>query len=115
LLDEAAAQVGPVTGGPDAAAMPTRIMHAVCGFLCELACQGPLVILGDDVHWSDDASLQSLLYLARRLRAARVLLVFAESEHALRGNPLFRTELLRESRCAWAHTAPLPVPGVAGP
>ncbi|KJS58844.1 helix-turn-helix transcriptional regulator [Streptomyces rubellomurinus] len=113
LLDEAAAQVGPVTGGPDAAAMPTRIMHGVCGFLGELACQGPLLILVDDVHWSDDASLQCLLYLARRLRAARVLLVFAESEHALRANPLFRTELLRESRCAWVHTAPLSVAGVA--
>ncbi|KJS51524.1 hypothetical protein VM98_36700, partial [Streptomyces rubellomurinus subsp. indigoferus] len=100
----------------DAAAMPTRIMHGVCGFPGELACQGPLLILVDDVHWSDAASLQCLLYLARRLRAARALLVFAEPEPALRANPLFRTELLRESRCPCVHTAPLPVaPGARLP
>ncbi|KJS51949.1 hypothetical protein VM98_34360, partial [Streptomyces rubellomurinus subsp. indigoferus] len=65
------------------------------------------------MHWSDRVPMQCLLYLARRLRAARLLLVFAESEHALRANPLFRTELLLESRCALVHTAPLSVAAVA--
>ncbi|MFE9424105.1 ATP-binding protein [Kitasatospora sp. NPDC006697] len=113
LLDEAATHLELADGRPETAALPTRVMHGICGILGELASRQPLLILVDDVHWSDDASQQCLLYLVRRLRTARVLMVFAESEHALRANPLFRTELLRESRCVWVHTAPLSVAGVA--
>lgn len=42
-----------------------------------LAEQGPLLCLLDDAHWIDRASLDALLFAARRLEAEGVVLVFA--------------------------------------
>ncbi|MFE3450866.1 AAA family ATPase [Nonomuraea sp. NPDC059194] len=42
-----------------------------------LAEQGPLLCLVDDAHWIDRASLDALLFAARRLDAEGVVLVFA--------------------------------------
>ena len=42
-----------------------------------LAAQGPLMLLADDVHWADRASLRWLVFLAERLEDVRALLVVA--------------------------------------
>lgn len=38
-----------------------RMIDATRGFLCRLAIESPLVIVFDDLHWSDEASLNLLL------------------------------------------------------
>jgi predicted ATPase len=42
-----------------------------------LAAQKPLLLLTDDVHWADTASLRRLVFLAERLEDVRALLVAA--------------------------------------
>ena len=42
-------------------ALKQRMVDATRGFLCGLAVESPLVIVFDDLHWSDEASLDLLL------------------------------------------------------
>ena len=69
---------------------------AVLGLLAEAAEQQPLVCLVDDAQWLDVASAQSLAFVARRLLAERVALVFATRDpgRALAGFPELRVRPL---------------------
>ncbi|MDG4824615.1 LuxR family transcriptional regulator [Asanoa sp. WMMD1127] len=53
---------------------------AVLTLLSETAGSGPLICLVDDVQWLDRASVQALAFVARRLGADPIGLVFAELE-----------------------------------
>ncbi len=53
---------------------------AVLSLLSEIAEEQPLVCILDDVHWLDRASAQVLGFVARRLAAEAVVLVFAVRE-----------------------------------
>jgi class 3 adenylate cyclase/tetratricopeptide (TPR) repeat protein len=44
-------------------ALNQRMIDATRGFLCGLAVENPLVIVFDDLHWSDEASLNLLLHV----------------------------------------------------
>ncbi|MGY1550276.1 ATP-binding protein [Microbacterium sp. A588] len=50
---------------------------ATLNLLAEVAEEGPLVCLVDDAQWLDQASAQVLAFVARRLAAERLALVFA--------------------------------------
>jgi DNA-binding CsgD family transcriptional regulator len=50
---------------------------AILGLLSDLAEERPLVCLIDDVQWLDRASTQVLSFVARRLAAERIAMVFA--------------------------------------
>ena len=50
---------------------------ATLGVLCDMAEERPLICLIDDVQWLDRASLQVLAFVARRLAAERIAMVFA--------------------------------------
>ncbi len=52
-----------------------RLYQSVTRFVTELARTRPLVVVLDDLHWADAATLQLLRYLARNIRAERVLIV----------------------------------------
>ncbi|NGY63511.1 helix-turn-helix domain-containing protein [Lentzea sp. NEAU-D13] len=85
-------------------------LHALCLGLLEITDRVPLVIGVDDVDLADQASLNCLLALARRLRSARVLFLFTESAQP---RSSFRIELLRLPQCAHVVIDPLTERGVA--
>jgi DNA-binding CsgD family transcriptional regulator len=71
-----------------------RAHRAIRLLLALLARQRALVLVLDDVHWADPASMELLAYLLRRPPVARVLLVFA-----------FRSGQVPEPLLASLHTA----------
>ena len=80
------------------------------------ALQSPLVIVLEDLHWSDHATLDLVSTLARRPDAARLLLVgtYRPVEVALRGHPL-RTvhhDLRAHALCRELWLAPLSLSAV---
>ncbi|MEA2248782.1 MAG: hypothetical protein QOH46_3311, partial [Solirubrobacteraceae bacterium] len=70
------------------------VLHAIYWLAANLAAREPLVIAVDDLHWVDEPSLRSLVYLARRISDLPIALVgtLRPSEP---GSPL---ELLDELR-----------------
>ncbi len=52
-----------------------RFFDSVTRFLIAAAAEEPLVILLEDLHWSDPASLQLLLFLAREMATQRILVL----------------------------------------
>ena len=66
-----------VAGG----AMPHDIALALAR---ELGVRGPTILVLEDVHWADDASLDVLRLLARRLRSVRALVLISYRETARR-------------------------------
>jgi DNA-binding CsgD family transcriptional regulator len=82
---------------------PDRLLAglAVLGLLSEVAEERPLVCLVDDAQWLDQASAQALAFVARRLLAEPLALVFAvrepSEEQQLGGLPLLTVEGLSGS------------------
>jgi DNA-binding winged helix-turn-helix (wHTH) protein len=79
-----------------------RLLDAVAQVLFALARKAPLVVILDDLHWAEAATLALLRYLGRFLRRYPVLLVGAYRDIELgRGHPLEGTllALSRELDC----------------
>jgi DNA-binding CsgD family transcriptional regulator len=75
---------------------PFLVGLAVLGLLAEAAEEQPLVAVVDDAHWLDRASTRVLAFVARRLLAEKIALVFAarQVDDALRGLPSLHIEPL---------------------
>ena len=75
---------------------PFLVGLAVLGLLAEAAEEQPLVCVVDDAQWLDSASARALAFVARRLLAEKIALVFATRElgDALAGLPDLRVEPL---------------------
>ena len=79
----------PLSGDPEGARH--RLFEAVTALLCAIAQQRTLVLVLDDLHWADKATLLLLKYVARYPRRARLMVVGTyrdvelEGDHPLRG------------------------------
>ncbi|MBM7166995.1 AAA family ATPase [Streptomyces sp. G44] len=97
-------------------APPVMAMNGIpelCGILLERARESTVVLGIDDAHHADSASLECLLYLARRLDASRILIVLGENSGFLAGNTRLRIDLPRLPGCRNIRLGPLQRQGVA--
>ncbi|MDR8409169.1 AAA family ATPase [Nonomuraea sp. 3-1Str] len=90
-----------------------QIVDALCTVLLELSERCPLVIAVDDMHHADRASQLCLSYLARRVKYARIMLVFGTPGHQARLPNLLHTEVLRQPHCRQVRLGHLTEQGVA--
>jgi DNA-binding SARP family transcriptional activator len=104
----------PLAGDPDGAR--SRLFEAVCSLLCEAAQSTPVVLVLDDLHWADRATLLLLKYLARYPRPARLMVLgtYRETELDI-DHPLRATlaELGRERLLEQRALAPLDAAAVS--
>jgi len=99
-----------------AAPDPFLVGLATLNLLAEGAEQAPLLCLVDDAQWLDQASAQVLAFVARRLEAERVALLFAvrdpepDAVQPFSGLPELRLEGLSETDARVLLTTAVPTP-----
>ena len=82
----------------------------VRGFLAAIARERPLVLLFDDLHWADGASLDLLRFIARQIAPSPVLLLATyRHDEIARGDPLYSllSALVREAKVERIDLRPL--------
>jgi DNA-binding CsgD family transcriptional regulator len=92
---------------------PFLIGLALLGLLAEVAEQQPLICVVDDAQWLDSASARTLAFVARRLLAEKIAIVFATREPGgpLVGLPELAVDPLdrRDSRALLEAVLPAPL------
>ena len=77
LLDGAASLAAPVVapgaGDPAGGDVSHAVLHGLYWLVANLAEEGPVALLVDDLHWADRPSLRALEFLGRRLDGLPVL------------------------------------------
>jgi predicted ATPase/DNA-binding CsgD family transcriptional regulator len=100
ILPELAAQLGETPRSyplpPEQARL--RLYEAVSAFLAALANERPLALIFDDLQWADGATLDLLVYLARRQRAIPLLVVGAYRAGDAEGRAAFAQTLAELNR-----------------
>ena len=94
LLGRPAVASEPLSGGDRGFAT----LHGLYWLTANLAARAPLMIAVDDAHWVDAPSLRFIVYLARRVRALRVLLVVAVRGEDPGARGLLLSELVSDPR-----------------
>jgi DNA-binding winged helix-turn-helix (wHTH) protein len=93
------------------AATPQRLLRELTDAIEQLAARGPLVLLFEDLHWSDNATLNWLTHVARRRESAQLLILatYRRVEALMRGHPLVsvHAELSSQGRAQELSVGPL--------
>jgi DNA-binding CsgD family transcriptional regulator len=84
-----------------------RIMEVLWSEFLALSVRRPLVLIVDDIHYADTSSKECILYFARRLKSAPILMVLAEDKRPWQTRPFLQAELLRLPNCRTVHLRPL--------
>ena len=96
---------------------PTRMLRELADALEVLSARRPLLLVLEDLHWSDHATLEWLGYVARRRDPARVLILgtYRPVEVIVRAHPLrpLLAELRSHAQCAELVLDYLSIPAVA--
>jgi DNA-binding CsgD family transcriptional regulator/tetratricopeptide (TPR) repeat protein len=88
------------TGRIDQISNQATFFADVWSFFADLAAAAPVLLVLEDLHWADPASLELLRFLGPRLRSQRMLvLVTYRRDEVIRGHPLYQQlpALIRES------------------
>jgi DNA-binding CsgD family transcriptional regulator len=87
-----------------------ELFQFVRDFFVQVSDVRPLILVLEDLHWSDQASLDLLRYLARRIDDQRLLIIGTyRNDEIARHHPLFQLlpSLARESRSLRIELSPL--------
>ncbi len=80
-----------------------RMLREMSAALEALTADGPLVLILEDLHWSDYSTLDLISYVARQRQAARLMLIgtYRPAELVVSRHPLraVKQELLAKHRC----------------
>jgi DNA-binding CsgD family transcriptional regulator/tetratricopeptide (TPR) repeat protein len=116
LLPELPARLGPPPPGHPLGPEQERfrLYEAVAGFLGAIAAAGPVALLLDDLQWADAATLDLLVHVAGRLRAAALLTVCAYREGEGAANAPLGRALAELNRRRLLVALPLPPLDAAG-
>ena len=90
-------------GAGETVASQAALFRQIRDFFAAVAARQPLVLLLDDLHWADPASLELLRFLARQLAPLPLLLVATyRADELTRRHPLYQLlpALVREARAA---------------
>jgi class 3 adenylate cyclase/DNA-binding CsgD family transcriptional regulator len=111
LLAGAAGLAAPVLGRVSETAAADQdsfaTLHGLYWLTANLAARAPLLVLVDDLHWTDAASLEWLVFLSRRLDGLPLLLVCASRPPPQASSPPLLTELLADPLAIVIRPAPL--------
>ena len=88
-------------------------LHGLFWLVANLAAREPLVVLADDVHWADTASLRWLVFLAERIEDLPVMLVCATRPAEPGADQLLLDTLASSAQVL--RPAPLSAAAAAGP
>ncbi|MGW2086509.1 AAA family ATPase [Streptomyces sp. NPDC001880] len=94
-------------------AVGLQVLEGISRIFLDMSAEEPLLIAVDDVYHADTDSLQCLLFLARRLRRSRIMLVMGDQDRSGTQHADLRTELSRHPYCTRIRLSPLTCDGVA--
>ncbi|HVR88378.1 MAG TPA: AAA family ATPase [Candidatus Limnocylindria bacterium] len=82
----------PRSAGEAVSSSPHRLALAFHGLFATFAREAPVLLVIEDLHWADEASLALLQYLSRELRDSRVLILATyRTDEMHRRHPFLRT------------------------
>ncbi|MFD9221098.1 AAA family ATPase [Streptomyces sp. NPDC060064] len=111
---EVARLIDGVSGAESSVHDQMLAMPQLSAALLDLAKENLVVIAVDDVHDGDQASLRFLLYLTRRIRHVRMLVVLTEPARLESSKRSFHAELAHLPHCTWLRLKLLSPIGTVG-
>jgi DNA-binding CsgD family transcriptional regulator len=102
----------PADPGPGGDPSP-QIQHALHWLIANMAEDGPLLIVVDDAHWGDVASLQAGGYLARRLDGIAVTILVASRDDEPNSQQSLLAELFAAAEATYLRPQPFTEDAVA--
>ena len=109
LFDES--QFAPGPEGPADASF--AMLHGLYWLLANLAFRQPMLVLIDDLHWADEASLRWIAYLAPRIDGLPLLLALATRPPEQSPEPGFLAQILSDPAAVILRPGPLGAESVA--